>query len=136
MPNLVKRTDTLPSISSSTPTHESQVDGVAGEALEAGDVCYLVNGTFKKASTTSAAASRARGAVATSVRKGFPCTLYRTAVFGYTDESGANAAVYGANYYVSSVPGLLSDTAPTGNGINALPVAFGREDGNVHFICN
>jgi hypothetical protein len=134
---LTKRTDFLPSLASQTPTPENQIDGVAGEDIEAGDLCYIgTDGLFYRTNTGSAAATKARGMAATSQREGFPLTIYRVAVFGYTETSGSGSAVPGTDYYVSSTAGRLSDTAPSGSGFRVTPVAFGHaEAGAVQVTC-
>jgi hypothetical protein len=137
MANLVKRTDIYPGLSSQTPTPENQIDGVAGEAIDYADLCYIgADGLFYRAHSGTALATQARGVAATKCRAGKPMTIYRVAAFGYTEENGADTAVPGKNYYVSATAGRLSDTAPTsGAGVNDQPVAFGRTDGNIHVIC-
>ena len=137
MPDLVKRVSMPPSLSSQTPAPENQVDGIAGEDIDFADLCYIgADGRFYRAHTGTPEATQAIGLAATKQREDKPVTIYLSAVFGYTEETGPTAAVPGRNYFVSATPGRLSDTAPdAGAGVRTERVAFGRVDGNVHITC-
>jgi len=105
-----------PSISTINPPNNTKLAGLlAGEAIAAGDLCYVKSdGKVWKANGTSAnAAARHAGVAATSAPVGEAVTLYHDVDFRY----GASLTP-GALVYLSTTAGLLEDAATTG-GANA-----------------
>ena len=125
---LVKRSDMAASLSSQTPTPENQIDGVAGEAIDYGDACYLgPDGLFYRCVGTSPASTAlVHGFAANAQRANKPITLYRNAYFGYTAEADSTTAVPGTLYYVDgTTPGALNTT------VNGHACAVGALFGNI-----
>lgn len=110
----------IPSLSTVNPEQAHVIaSGIkAGEAIAAGDVCYIhSNGTAMRSNGTAAnAAARARGIAAREASAGEAVTLYRNIEMHY----GAGLTP-GADLYVSATAGRLDD-APTTGGI--APVAM------------
>lgn len=110
-----------PSLCSQTPGREHQISGlIAGEAIAAGDACYIqaANG-FVWLSTGAAvnAAAKVRGFSFTAASVGEAVTLYHGVNYYY----GA-ALSPGADLFLSAAtPGALSDTATTGG---TAPIGF------------
>jgi hypothetical protein len=110
-----------PSICSQTPGSEHQISGLfAGEAIAAGDACYVKAADgFVWLSTGAAAnaAAKVRGFAAAAAAVGEAVTLYDGVNWYY----GA-ALSPGADLFVSSATaGALSDVATTGG---TAPVGF------------
>lgn len=102
-----------PSLSTATPSQEHQITGLlAGEAIAAGDACYIKSdGTVGLATGAAAdAKARVRGFAAVDAQSGEAVTLYRGVRFRY----GAGLTP-GTDVYLSgATAGALADTASTG----------------------
>ena len=117
-----------PSLSSPTPSRENTVTGLlAGEAIAAGDVCYIAaNGTIMRSNGTAAdAAAVGFGIAGGAAAVGEAVTLFRRANFHY----GAGLTP-GTALFVGATAGRL-DTAATVGGtvvvaraIDASRIAF------------
>lgn len=83
----------------------------AGEAIAAGDACYIKNdGTIWRSTGTAAnAAALVRGFAPTKANAGEALTLVHNVIFNY----GASLTP-GADYYLSATAGALADSASTG----------------------
>lgn len=118
-----------PSLSSVLPPQNCVIGSglKAGEAIAAGDVCYIAsNGTVMRSNGTSDnAAAKARGIAAREAASGEAVTLFRNVEFAY----GAGLTP-GADYYVGATAGRLDD-APTTGGI--VPVAFAIDATRIYF---
>lgn len=101
-----------PSLASPLPTGGDLIRGLkAGEAIAAGDICYIASdGTAKRSNGTAAnAAAVAVGIAAGTTAQGEAVTLFRNVSFHY----GAGLTP-GAPYYVGATAGRLDDAATTG----------------------
>jgi hypothetical protein len=101
---------------------------VAGEAITAGDICYIKSdGKVWKSNGTSAnAAAKADGiAMETAAANANGVTLMRGVDFQY-----ATGLTPGARYYVSATAGALDDAATTGG---TAPVAFALDATRIRF---
>lgn len=101
-----------PSLSSPTPSRENTVTGLlAGEAIAAGDVCYVAtDGTVMRSNGTSAnAAAVGFGIAGGAAAVGEAVTLFRRANFHY----GAGLTP-GTPLYVGATAGRLDTAATTG----------------------
>lgn len=101
-----------PSLASPLPTGGDLIRGLkAGEAIEAGDICYIASdGTAMRSNGTAAnAAAVAVGIAAGTTSAGEAVTLYRNVAFHY----GAGLTP-GAPYYVGATAGRLDTAATTG----------------------
>lgn len=119
-----KRTVSLPSLSSMTPTPEHQFDWIVDPQestdVAAGDACKLTSAGFKKAKGSDVVF----GFAATTVRPGREITVYSKAIFGYLDE--ATTIDPGTVLYLSaSVDGGL-DTTPA-----KVALGFVLTNGNI-----
>lgn len=107
-----------PSLASPHPTGGDLIRGLkAGEAIEAGDVCYIASdGTAMRSNGTAATAPAVGfGIAAGKTAQGEAVTLFRNVSFHY----GAGLTP-GAPLYVGATAGRL-DTAATTGGL--VPVA-------------
>lgn len=103
------------------------VSATAGEALAAGDFVYITNtGTVMKADAT-VIAKAARGYTLVSVLNAALATIY-------FDESNSalSAMTPGATYYLSTTPGAVTTTAPTGTGNIVQEIGFASSATNLH----
>jgi hypothetical protein len=117
-----------PSLATRTPPPNSQLaqsdgkgGGVAGEAIAAGDACYIKSDGLVWRATGAAAnaAARVRGFAAAAAAVGEHVTLMNHVNFNY----GASL-VPGAGYYLSgTVAGGLAD-APSTGGVNEIAFAL------------
>lgn len=101
-----------PSLASPLPTGGDLIRGLkAGEAIEAGDICYIASdGTVKRSDGTAADAKAVGfGIAAGKAPVGEAVTLYRNVSFHY----GAGLTP-GAPYYVGATAGRLDTAATTG----------------------
>jgi hypothetical protein len=108
-----------PSLSSVEPPQNDSIVGLkAGEAIAAGDLCYVKSdGKVWRSNGTSAnAAAKVDGIAPKAAAVNDPCTLYRNIEFNY----GASLTP-GARLYLSATAGALSDTATTGG---TAPIGF------------
>lgn len=106
----------VPSLATSLPCHAHQVDQggdkVAGEAIAAGDSCYVKASdqkVYRTNGTSANEAARAWGIAARQANAGEPVTLYKDVEFHY----GA-ALTIGTPLFVSTTAGALADAASTG----------------------
>jgi hypothetical protein len=115
-----------PSLASTLPPQHLQTRGLAGEAIAAGDACYIKSdGKIWLASGAAAnAAAVVAGFAAMAASVGEAVTLLHDVVFKY----GA-AMTSGTRYYLSgTVAGGLADAATTG-GTTAIAIAMPGVDG-------
>jgi hypothetical protein len=106
---------TTPSLASSLPCPAHQVlEGrtTAGEAIGAGDVCYVKasDGLVYKATGAAAnEAARAWGIAPAAAATGNPITLFRDIELTYS-----TGMTIGTPFFVSATAGALADAASTG----------------------
>lgn len=108
-----------PSLASALPPQSSSITGlVAGEAIAAGDICYIDgDGTVKKSDGGAADdAARCDGIVLVAAATGEAVSLY----FDVNVRYGAGLTP-GERVYVSETAGALEDVATTGG---LEPVGF------------
>lgn len=108
-----------PSLSTVQPQPANRISGLlAGEAIAAGDACYIKSdGLVWKATGAAAnAAAKVRGFAAEAAAVGEAVTL----LHGVTIRYGSGLTP-GADYFLSTNAGLLSTTSTTGG---TAPVAF------------
>lgn len=102
------------------PPSSSQLTGlVAGEAIAAGDACYIASDGMIYRSTGAAAnaAAKVRGFAAADAAISDPVSLFFNVVFGY-----ASGLTPGADYWLSgATAGALADASSTGG---VAPVAY------------
>jgi hypothetical protein len=117
-----------PSITTLTPCPAHHLPLIAGEAIAAGDACYIKASDGKAyrcdGTTLNAAAAKCDGFAAMAAAINKPVTLYRDVVFAY----GASL-VPGAKYYVAASPnqGQL-DTSPTTGGTAHVATAVNDKE--------
>ena len=117
-----------PSLSSVLPPQNCQIAGLlAGEAIGAGDVCYIKSDgkAWKSNGTSANAAAVAVGIAPMAASVGDPVTLYRHVNFRY-----GSGMTPGTRLYVSATAGALDDAATTGG---TAPVGFVVDATRVHF---
>lgn len=117
-----------PSVSSVLVPQTNMIVGLfAGEAIAAGDVCYIASdGTIMRSNGTAAdAAAVAIGIAPLAAATGEACTLYRNVNVRY----GASLTP-GTLLYVGATAGRL-DTAATTGGLT--PVGFVVDATRIHF---
>lgn len=108
-----------PSLSSVLPPQNDTITGLlAGEAIAAGDVCYIKSDgkVYKSDGSAADAAARVDGIVLVAAAAGEAVTL----LFNVNVRYGSGMTP-GTRFYVSADAGLLAD-APSTGGIE--PVAF------------
>ena len=101
-----------PSLASPYPSGGDAIRGLkAGEAIEAGDVCYIASdGTIMRSNGTAADAKAvAFGIAAGTTASGEACTLFRNVAFHY-----GSGLTPGQAFYVGATAGRLADAATTG----------------------
>jgi len=118
-----------PSVCSQTPGREHQINGLyAGEAIAAGDACYVKAADGKvwlSNGTAVNAAAKVRGFAATAAAAGEAVTLYAGVNFYY-----GTALSPGADLFASSVTsGALSDVATVGG---TAPIGYVVDATRVH----
>ncbi len=117
-----------PSLASPLPTGGDLVRGLkAGEAIAAGDVCYIASdGTAMRSNGTAATAPAvAVGIAAGDAGTGEAVTLYKNVSFHY-----GSGLTPGAPYYVGATAGRLDDAATTGG---TVVVARAIDATRIHF---
>ena len=121
-----------PSLATAIPPQNEQIPCLAGEAIAAGDACYISTaaGTQPVAMRASGAAANAaanvRGIAADAAQSGEAVTLYRNVRFGY----GAGLTP-GTNYFLSgTVAGGLADAASTGG---TVAIGFAVDSTRIQF---
>jgi hypothetical protein len=108
-----------PSLASLLPPQNCQIAGLkAGEALAAGDACYIKSDglVWRSIGTAANAAAKCDGFAAEACAVGEAVTLFYDVTFRY----GAGLTP-GARYYVGAAAGALADAATTGG---TAPVGF------------
>jgi len=119
-----------PSLSTVTPNNAQRISGhMSGEAIGAGDLCYIGTGSkiFKTNGTAVNAAAKVRGVALMPVGG---ADLPVTIAWGVAMKYGTGLTP-GASYYASAAtPGGL-DTAPTTGGTGE--VAFAIDDTRIFF---
>ena len=108
-----------PSLASQTPPQTQQLAGLkAGEAIAAGDACYIKSDgkVWRSTGAAVAAAAKVRGFAAEACAVGEAVTLYWDVEIRY----GAGLTP-GADYFLSVTAGALDDAATTGG---TAPVAY------------
>lgn len=115
---ITKATSPVPSLSSLTPPQGDQFQLDAGEAIAAGDLCYIASdGTAMLSNGTSAnAAAKCVGFAAKAAASGAPVTLYRNQRMHY-----ASGMTPGAQLYVGTTAGRIDTAATTGG---TAPIGF------------
>lgn len=101
-----------PSLSSPTPSRENTITGLkAGEAIAAGDVCYIASdGSVMRSNGTAADAKAvAVGIAAAATPQGEALTLFVNVNFHY-----GSGLTPGAPLYVGATAGRLDSAATTG----------------------
>lgn len=119
-----------PSLSTPVPCPAHQFAGLlAGEAIAAGDICYVKSdGKVWKAIGTSAnAAAKVRGIALQAAAVGEACTLYH----GVNVRYGASLTP-GADVYLSATAGggKIADASSTGG---SAPIGFVIDATRIHF---
>lgn len=109
-----------PSLASAAPPQNTRLTGlVAGEALGAGDACYVKNDgkVWKSSGAAVAAAAKVRGFAAVAAAVGEAVTLLRYVTINY-----GSGLTPGTDLFLSgTVAGGLADAATTGG---VAPVAW------------
>lgn len=101
-----------PSLASPVPSGGDLIRGLlTGEAVAAGDICYIASdGTIMRSNGTAATAPAVGfGIAAGAAASGEACTLYRNVSFHY-----GSGLTPGAAYYVGATAGRLDTAATTG----------------------
>lgn len=113
---------------STNPSPDQFPKYIAGEAIAAGDNCYVKSDglAWKATGTALNAAARVRGQAAAAADVGEPVTLTRGLRFNY-----GSGLTPGADYYLDTVAGGLSTTATTGG---LAPIAFAVDTTRVEFL--
>lgn len=120
-----------PSLSTTQPCPAHSIVGlVAGEALAAGDACYIKSDGKVWLSTGAAATAPAkvRGFAAMAAAVGEAITLMKNVNFKY----GAGLTP-GADYYLSATAGQLDTAATTGG---TAPVAYAIDATRIHVFAS
>lgn len=117
-----------PSLCSVVPPQSQQFTLKAGEAIAAGDVCYIKSDglAWKSNGTAATAPAKCDGMAAEACAVGEAVTLFFDVNFRY-----GSGLTPGARYYVSTNAGLLSDAATTGG---TAPVAFAVDATRIHVM--
>lgn len=116
---ITKATSPVPSLSSLTPPQGDQFQLTAGEAIAAGDLCYIASdGTAMRSNgtTLNAAAAKCVGFAAKAAASGNPITLFRNQRMSY-----AAGMTPGALLYVGATAGRIDTAATTGG---TAPIGF------------
>lgn len=120
----------IPSLATTLPPPNNQLSGlVAGEAIAAGDACYIKSDgkIWLATGAAAAAAAKVKGFAATSAAVGQGVTLFWGVNFAY-----GTALTPGALYYLSgSVAGGLDTVASTGG---TVPIAQAVDATRVYFM--
>lgn len=107
-----------PSLSSVVGPQSHQFQLIAGEAIAAGDLCYIKSDgkAWLSNGTSANAAAKCVGMAAEAAAVGEPITVFRNERFRY-----GSGMTPGAQIYVSATAGALSDAATTGG---TAPIGF------------
>jgi len=120
----------VPSLSSVVPPQNCVIaSGIkAGEAIAAGDVCYIASSgkAMRSDGTAADAKAKAHGIAAREAASGEAVTLFRNVEFRY----GAGLTP-GAPLYVGATAGRLDGAATTGG---TVPVAFVVDATRIFFV--
>jgi hypothetical protein len=123
-------TRVTPSLASHGPSTAYQVGSglVAGEALVAGDCCYIKSDglVWKSDGSAADALAKADGMTPVAASVGEAVTIYRNCDFHY-----AAGMTPGARLYVGATPGLLDTAATTGG---TAPVGFVVSATRIRFV--
>lgn len=121
-----------PSLATTLPGPENTIGGLlAGEAIAAGDACYIKSdGKVWKATGAAAnAAAVVNGFAAKAASSGAAVTLLRDVTFNY-----GSGLIPGALYYLSGVTaGALADAASTGG---TAPIGFAVDATRIRLVPN
>lgn len=119
-----------PSLATLSPGGEAWVGSglKAGEAITAGDVCYIHSGgkVFKSVGTTTNAAAKADGIAQKAAALNEAVTIMRNVDMHY-----GSGLTPGARYYVSLTAGALDTATSTGG---TAPVAFAIDGTRIRFL--
>lgn len=118
-----------PSMCSVNPPQSQQFNPKAGEAIAAGDACYIKSDSLAWKATGAAAnaAAKVDGFAAEACAVGEAVTLWHNVNFRY-----GSGLTPGARYYLSgATAGALADAASTGG---TAPVAFAVDATRVHVM--
>lgn len=110
-----------PSVSTAVPGFEHMITGLyAGEAIAAGDACYIKGSdglVYRSDGTAVAAAAKVRGYAPVAAAVGEAVSLYHGVAWNY-----GSGLTPGADVFLSSATlGALSDVATTGG---TAPIGF------------
>lgn len=108
-----------PSISTTTPCPAHHISGlVAGEAIAAGDLCYVKSDgkVWRSTGTAANAAAKVDGMVLQAAAVGDGCSLYFDVNVRY-----GSGLTPGARYYLSATAGAIDDAATIGG---TAPIGF------------
>lgn len=108
-----------PSLSTTVPCPSNHISGLlAGEAIAAGDLCYIKSDgkVWKSVGTTTNAAAKVDGMAMVAAQSGEACSLY----FDVNVRYGASLTP-GTRLYLATTAGLIVDGATTGG---TAPIGF------------
>lgn len=108
-----------PSLSTTVPCPSNHISGLlAGEAIAAGDLCYVKSDgkVWKSVGTTTNAAAKVDGMAMVAAQSGEACSLY----FDVNVRYGASLTP-GTRLYLATTAGLIVDGATTGG---TAPIGF------------
>ena len=111
-----------PSLATTNPSNNSRISGLlAGEAIAAGDACYIKSDgkVWKSTGAAANAAAAVDGFAAIAAAAGESCTLYHDVTFRY----GAGLTP-GAGYYLSGTTAGGLDTAASTGGTMVIARAI------------
>jgi hypothetical protein len=117
-----------PCLASPLPTGGDLIRGMkAGEAIAAGDICYIKSDglAWRSNGTAATAPAVAVGIASGDAQVGEAVTLYKNVAFHY-----GSGLTPGAPYYVSATAGALDDAATTGG---TVVVARAIDATRIHF---
>jgi hypothetical protein len=120
-----------PSLSSTLPPQNDSINGLtAGEAIAAGDCCYVKSdGLVWRTNGTAATAPALYTGIylgSSPVAVGEAVTLHSNVVVRY-----GSGLTPGARYYISATAGAIDDAATTGG---TVPVAFAVSATRIKFF--
>lgn len=111
-----------PSLASTLPDPTHHFTGIAGEAIAAGDLCYIAStGRILRSNGTAATApAECDGIALQAAPIGGAVSIYHDVVVRY-----GTGFTPGQSFYVSATAGVLADAATTGG---TYPIAFAVPD--------
>lgn len=117
-----------PSMCSVNPPQNNQHNLKAGEAIAAGDACYIKSDglAWRSNGTAANAAAKVDGFAAEAAAVGEAVTLWFEVNFRY-----GSGLTPGARYYASATAGALDDAATTGG---TAPVAYAVDATRIHVM--